>query len=146
MFSWLEKLGGWLFSWGVAHQQRQQHIEDARTLRRREVREELVKFHQLIHDTNRGVWPAGTADAWAPLQRQVLEHKEKVQHLLDIDRKTPGVDWCTDVEDCLEKGWKLLHNCYGQSILSGPRVSKLHDEMPARRDEYYAAYKNVTDE
>ena len=145
MFSWLEKLAGWLFSWGAAYQQRQQHIENVQRQRRREVREELVEFHRLIHDIDQGAWPVGTADAWAPQQSEVLEHRENVQHLLDIDRKTAGAEWCADVEDCLEKGWQLLNNCYGRSILSGPRVGELFEVMPARREDFYSAYRKVTD-
>jgi hypothetical protein len=112
--------------------------------RRRTIRDELTKFHQLIFDTDRGAWPPGTPEGWQPLQRQVLERKERARQLLDADRATVGRRWSILVEECLESGWQLLHNCYGQSTLRGPRVMTLSDEMPARRAAYYEAYKRVT--
>jgi hypothetical protein len=116
------------------------------TARRRTVRSELVKFHQLIHDTDHGRWPGVTLAAWQPLQSLVLAQRREVQHLLDVDRPGAGLDWCVAVEDCLEKGWQLLHNCFGQSVLRGAAVEKVHDEMPARRESYYMAYKKVTED
>lgn len=113
--------------------------------RRRVIRDELGKFHKLIFDTDRGAWPPGTLDDWKPLQRQVLEHKEKVRQLLDADRATVSRRWSYKVEDCLEKGWSLLHCHFGQATLTGPRVKKLHDEETQRRSAFYTAYKKVTD-
>ncbi len=108
------------------------------------VRDELTRFHQLIFDTDRGAWPPGTFEGWRPLQVQILQQKEKVRQLLDADRSTVGLRWSFKVEECLESGWQLLHNCFGQSTLGGPHVMKLSTEMPARRLAYYKAYMRVT--
>ena len=141
--SWYEKIVGWLFSWSVEHQQ-------AQRARRRQVRKKLVEFNEHVDRVGWGGW-AGIGEAarpeWENDLTKTRELRGAVVQTLYIDRKTAGLDWCRDVEDCLEKGWRLVHNCYGQCMLPpGGRRQKEHNEYESIRDAYHTAYKKVTEE
>ncbi len=71
--------------------------------------------------------------------------KAAVVLALDVDRETAGHDWCHEVEDCLEKGWRLVHNCYEHCVPGLPPGTrkKVGDEHIDIRDTYEAANKKV---
>jgi len=142
----IKTIGDWLLSLVKPRQEANFRLQEARRQERRRVREKLIPYNTVVHSIGCGNWPGSE---WGSLLSEVGRLGLQVRESLDLDRATAGLDWCLQVEDCLDKGWKLAHHCFGMSgaaRLGADYVTRLHENFDAVRDAYEQTHRRVTTE
>lgn len=117
---------------------------EARNGRRKEVREALVKYANIVRRIDGGVYPLrpNTHEGWSPVYEEVETQRLEVARVMDLDRATAGRRWCEKVDKCLAIGRGLVHKHHG--IARGlVRAADVETALMNLREAFKKAYEKA---
>ena len=130
-------LPAWLLKLFLWRSQRQ-------ATRRREVREALIPYRDLVSMTGAGGYPIPNTDAgWSQRLEEVRELRRQVVTAMDLDRRGAGRAWCEDVELCLAAGWNLVPYNYRLALGAAGDPDQAIQHLEKLQREFKDAYEKI---